>query len=124
MESGELVAAEKQQEAGPRPPRGRPFPPGVSGNPTGSKIGKRVTELYEGMLADFPEPSSFECTLLLSAARMLARSERVQKSEDAVRCSNAAVRLLRSLRVARRKGGRPGGSPLRERLARAAEVAS
>jgi hypothetical protein len=122
MESSQPVAADGQRAEHRPGLRGRPFPPGVSGNPSGNQVGKRVTELYEGMLADFPEPSSFERTLISSAARMLARSERVHNHEDAVRCSNAAVRLLTSLRVARRKRGRPAGvPPLRERLA--AEVA-
>jgi hypothetical protein len=106
-----------QQQVGQRnKPRGRPFPPGVSGNPLGphAVVKERVEALVGQWVADFPELTAIERSLLQQAAQLLVRAERIKDHDVAVRASNSAARLLASLRKKRSKPGRP---PLRERLA-------
>ena len=42
-----------QEHENRRKPGGRPWPKGVSGNPSGSKVSKRVTALFEALADDF-----------------------------------------------------------------------
>jgi hypothetical protein len=97
----------------------------VSGNPAGhAVIGKRVSELFDAMAADFQEPlGGIERSLLLQAAKLLVRSERAKDGDIAVRCANAARRILAGLRSrgASQVPGTPPWSPLRSSLAKAAE---
>lgn len=81
-----------------------PWPPGTSGNPSGSKLNKRVAALFDAMAADFEGTlSAIDRTMLLQACRLLIRSERTPDADLAVRLSNAAARLLASLRSAKRR---------------------
>ena len=98
-------AAPSIEQAGPqdRPKRRGRWKPGESGNPTGSRVSKRVVELFTNMSADFVELTAVEGALLQQAARLMARSERTQTAEDAVRLANAATRILGKLRAERRK---------------------
>jgi hypothetical protein len=97
-------------------PRGNPWPKGTSGNPSGSTVSKRVVALFEAMAADLGGEgalSAIDRAMLLQSCRLLIRSERTKDAEDAVRLSNAAARLLSTLRNTKRQ--RPA-IPLRERL--------
>jgi hypothetical protein len=90
----------------------RPWRKGESGNPHGRAV--RAIKLFELMAPDFGELSAVESAVLLQACRLMARGERAANPNNAVRLSNAAVRLLTTLR---RKRSRPDRPPLRERLA-------
>jgi hypothetical protein len=76
-----------------RKPGGRPWPKGVSGNPSGSKVSKRVTVLFEALADELggADLSATDRALLMQACRLLVRSERVKEAEDAVKCANAGV---------------------------------
>jgi hypothetical protein len=117
--------AATEQQADQRKQRGRPFAPGVSGDPTGGRatkalIHQRVTALVEEWTADFEGGvTSIERSLLQQAARLLIRAERTHDADVAVRASSVAQRMLGSVRTKRRsKRGRP---PLHERVAAAVE---
>ena len=99
--------------AGRRKPGGRPFPPGVSGNPLGpfAVVSKRVAEVFDLMAADFEDLTGIDRLQLQQAARLHVRAEKTKNPDIAVRASNAASRMLASLSKKRRKRGRP---PLRE----------
>ncbi len=79
----------------------------MSGNPAGRRLrGKRFTELFDGMAADFGGVDALtpvQSVMLSQACRLLMRAEREKNAEDAVRLSNAAVRMLGSLRNGRRQ---------------------
>jgi hypothetical protein len=99
---------------------GRPWPKGVSGNPSGSKVSKRVAILFEALADELggADLSATDRALLMQACRLLVRSERVKEAEDAVKCANAARRILASLRSRYEVTGSPPWSPLRAQLAR------
>ena len=135
MESSAETAAEpaakeqpaKEQPAGQgrgaRGP-GRRFQPGQSGNPAGARSRQdRVAAKFAVLARDFPEPrTGVEDSLLGQAARLLDRAERAVDGDIAVRCANAAARILASLRNGRRAHRRDQVAvPLREQLAREAE---
>jgi hypothetical protein len=113
MESDPNLTATEQRPA-ERSVRGRPFPPGVSGNPGGRvNLQQRTAELYAIMAADLGGSfSGMDELLLVQACRMLARSEKTADPEIAVKCSNAGTRLLSILRKKRPRAGRP----MREQL--------
>jgi hypothetical protein len=101
--------------------RGR-FKPGQSGNPSGSNVSKRFTELFEAMLLDFGgELSAVERALLAQACRLIVRSERERDTDACVRLSNASARLLATLRKKQRQ---PAPGPTLEEHLRAAELAA
>lgn len=84
--------------------RGRQWPKGTSGNPLGgSVVSKRIIELFESMRADFNDLTAIETELLLQAARLMWRAERVKDGDTAVRLTNSASRLLTNLRNGRRQ---------------------
>jgi hypothetical protein len=84
--------------------RGRQWPKGTSGNPLGGAVvAKRITELFESMRADFHDLTAVETELLLQAARLMWRAERVRDGDTAVRLTNSASRLLTNLRNGRRQ---------------------
>ncbi len=93
-------------------PRGKPWPPGTSGNPEGGRIrSRRIDALYTDLAADLGGASTLTAvqnTLVRQAARMLARAERERNAEHVVRLTNCASRLLASLRNGRRKPAEPG----------------
>ena len=131
MESSAETAADpaaKEQPAGQTPGRargpGRRFQPGQSGNPAGARSRQdRVAAKFAVLARDFPEPrTGVEDSLLGQAARLLDRAERAVDGDIAVRCANAAARILASLRNGRRAHRRDQVAvPLREQLAREAE---
>ncbi|MGO9682382.1 MAG: hypothetical protein ACLPTZ_07310 [Beijerinckiaceae bacterium] len=102
--------------------RGRPWPPGVSGNLAGRALrGKRFGELFDGLAADFGGASGLtpaQAIMLSQAVRLLMRAERERTAEDTVRLSNAAVRMLSSLRNGRRKPAVPALEAHLDKLAR------
>jgi hypothetical protein len=105
-----------------RKPGGRPWPKGMSGNPSGSKVSKRVTTLFEALADEFggADLSAADRALLMQACRLLVRSERVKEAEDAVKCANAARRILAGLRREQADAGY--WSPLRAKLARSQQT--
>jgi len=118
--------AAAEQESGRRPGlRGKPWPPGVSGNPTGSRTSKRALALFDAMAADFGGAdalSAIDKTMLAQACRLLVRSERARDADIAVRLSNASARLLAGLRKTKRQPA--SGPTLAQYLAgKAAQVA-
>ena len=78
--------------------RGRPWPKGVSGNPSGSRTSKRAVLLADEMAADLGELNAIERTMLAQACKLLIRSERVKDLSVATRMSSEARRLLELLR--------------------------
>jgi hypothetical protein len=123
-EMDQAVAATEQQADQPKP-RGRPFSPGVSGDPTGGRatkalIKQRIAELVEEWSADFEgRLTGIERSLLEQAARLLIRAERTHNPDICVRASSVAQRMLAAVRNKKRKVGRP--TVLRDRVT-AAEV--
>jgi hypothetical protein len=110
-------AGVEQEHEHRRKPGGRPWPKGVSGNPSGSKVSKRVTALFENLADDFggADLSATDRALLMQACRLLVRSERVKEADEAVKCANAARRILAGMRSRHEVTGVPW-SPLRDSL--------
>ncbi len=117
-----MQRAEQEHEQ-PTRQRGRPFPPGTSGNPRGAALTReRVATLMRELAADLGGLSNLSAgdrTLLERAASLLAVTP--SRHEDRVRGINAAGRILAGLRKRRSKrdvtvGER--GPPLAELLAR------
>jgi hypothetical protein len=79
-------------------------------------VAARIDAKVAVLARDFPEPwTGVESLQLRQAAQLLDRSERTIDGDIAVRCANAAARLLVSLQNGRRSLSH---EPLRERLAR------
>ena len=103
---------------------GGPWLPGQSGNPSGSKVSKHFAELYETLAADFDgQLSAVEGAMLGQALRLMLRSRRCKDVDDLARLSNAATRILISLRC-RRAGAPPKPRSLDEHLRDAEEASS
>jgi hypothetical protein len=105
-------------------PRGRPFPKGVSGNPSGKTLGKRYLALFADLARDLGGEdalSAIDRALLSQAVGLMVRAERVKDTDDAVRLANASARLLTGLRKKQRQ---PAFVPLRERWALEVEAES
>ena len=95
------AAADTQEDPQRQAPRGRPWPKGVSGNPSGRILGKRYLTLYGDLARDLGGEaalSAIERALLSQAVGLMVRAERVKETDDAVRLANASARLLASLR--------------------------
>jgi hypothetical protein len=117
-----------QREATPEERRhhgGRPWPKGVSGNPSGSKLSKRFADLFAAALAEFGAAalSASDRALLEQACRLMAR--RMRNEENAIKATNSARRIIASLH--KRYGHTPASpapalpwSPLRSRITAAA----
>jgi hypothetical protein len=122
MESDQPIAAASDQPAAKRKPGGRPFQPGVSGNPSGvakHPASARIAELIDQWTADFDgRLTAIERSLLQQAARLLVKAERTKNPDIAVRASSAASRMLASVRI--KKRDRRGRPPIRERVMEAA----
>jgi hypothetical protein len=86
-------------EATPLQSRRHSWPPGVSGNPSGTS--KRFATLYSAMLAEFGELSVTDKTLLAHAVKMLLKAQRTKAPDDQVRLTNTATRVL--VRLEQRK---------------------
>jgi hypothetical protein len=128
MENGSqtapLTAASEQQTAQPaRKIIGRPWVKGQSGNPLGIKTPRRITDLFEALAAEYGGVADLSVTdraLIMQAARLFVRSERVKKDADAVKCANAARRMLIGLRKRHEQDGSSDAwSPLRHHRAEA-----
>jgi hypothetical protein len=94
-------AATEQSEAQRPRHGGRPWPKGVSGNPSGSRANKRAVALFAEMANDFGGPSALSAidrAMLDQAATLLARSRRVKDPDVALRMGGEARRLLECLR--------------------------
>jgi hypothetical protein len=87
-QTAQLNAPEKPK------PRGAPWEPGQSGNPSGRTFGKRAQRLYDAMTADFAgvELSAGDRALLESAARLLAR--RMKSDDNAIRATGQARKIV------------------------------
>jgi len=119
------IAGLEQEHEHRRKPRGRPWPKGVSGNPSGSKVSKRVTNLFEALANEFggADLSATDRALLMQACRLLVRSERVKEAEIAVKCANAARRILAGLRRGTADDlAKAPWSPLRSQIAAVSET--
>jgi len=85
---------------------GRPFPPGVSGNPLGRRLlGKRAQQLADEMSRDFggfDALTGVQKVMMRRAATLLAKSETANDPDAQVRLTNCAVRVLGNLRNGRR----------------------
>ena len=85
---------------------GRPFPPGVSGNPLGRRLlSKRAQQLADEMSADFGGfhmLTGVQQVMMRRAATLFAKSETANNPDDAVRLTNCACRVLGNLRNGRR----------------------
>ena len=92
----------EQQSSAGAPQRkhgGRPFPPGVSGNPRGGgAVSARTEELFVTMVVDFDSLSATDEILLRAACRLLARAEKTKDVDAAVRLNSEARRGIDSLR--------------------------
>lgn len=110
----------EEQRAAATTQRGRPFPPGVSGNPQGgSVINRRADELFAGVAADFGVLSATDEILLRAACRLLARAEKTKDEDAAVRLSSEGRRGIDALR--RRHTPKHDSEPRLEDIAQAAE---
>jgi len=79
--------------------RGRPWPAGVSGNPSGRPLVRiRARKLFATMIVDFGELGPTDRILLERAGFLLARSERLNDADVAMRMSAEARRIIASLR--------------------------
>jgi hypothetical protein len=107
------------QDAATAPKRrrgpGRPFAPGVSGNPSGSRATFRriVAELERELGGNLP-PSKRLLVEQLADLKMRARKA---GASEAVRISNSISRLLAQLGLDGRPAAPAAHVPLRERLA-------
>jgi hypothetical protein len=100
--------------------RGRPWPKGVSGNSSGSRVSKRVVTLFSDMVTDFGGEAALlavDRALLMQACRLMVRAERVKDADAAVRLSSEARRGLGALR--RRVAAAPRDEPMASEVLRA-----
>lgn len=116
MQPSAVAEQEKTQR-----PTGRPWPKGVSGNPSGRTLGKRYLALFADLARDLGGENALtgiERALIGQACQLMLRSERVCDADDAVRLANAASRILATL-TAKRAARKPALGPdaLREYLA-------
>jgi hypothetical protein len=80
---------------------GRPWPKGMSGNPTGIRISKHALKLFYEIAAELGGVDSLpamDAALLLQATRLLVRSSRLKDHDAAIRMSSEARRTLEGLR--------------------------
>ena len=118
-----------QQVAPTRRVRGRPFPPGVSGNPLGRRVkSQRFVELYDGLAEPYGGPerlTTFQRVMLAQAVRLLMRAERTRDADMAVRLTNAGCRALAAVQSGpnprKPVPPKPPVPSLAEHLARTAE---
>lgn len=110
------AAAAKQQTDQRPKPRGRPWPPGVSGNPFGRTLGKRYFTLFGDLARDLGGEAALtgiQRALLGQACQLMVRSEQVRVADDAVRLANAAQRILTTLTAKRTSSKQLGPDSLR-----------
>jgi hypothetical protein len=94
------IGACKQRSAAPdKRTVGRPFLPGVSGNPLCRRLlSKRAQQLADEMSADFggfDKLRGVQQVMMRRAATLFARSETANNPDDAVRLTNCACRVSR-----------------------------
>jgi hypothetical protein len=121
METTPKTINEQQAEQRLKP-RGKPWPPGTSGNPAGRPtMSKRVAALYAALANEHGEGSTLSVvnqTLLLQACKLIARGEQTKEAADAVKCLNAARRLLAGLKLDVAKSPRRALGPFGRSLQR------
>ncbi len=97
--------------------RGRPWPPGVSGNPGGQRAMRdRAAQTFGELVSERGGEMALQPTDLLrlqQAALLIERSKRTRDAGVAVKAANAADRLLRAVPVPTQTPR----VPLREQLA-------
>jgi hypothetical protein len=98
------------------------FQPGQSGNLSGTKSPRGLSELAAKLQADLPgiESSAIDMALLRNAALLLLRAERMAAGDRSVRSSSEARRTLEALRKRYAKPAKPTQPPLSEYLAQLA----
>jgi hypothetical protein len=104
---------------------GRPWPKGVSGSPSGSKLSKRFAELFAAARAEFGDAalSASDHALLEQACGLMAR--RMRDEENSIKATNAARRLHKRYgHTPASPPSPPPWSPLRSRLNAAAGAPS
>jgi hypothetical protein len=107
------------QEGNGRDARGR-FAPGVSGNPRGFSKSKRAAALFVDLANDYGGEASLsavERMWLGKAVDQLVRSERTRDSNENVRLTNSAKRLLAPLETKRERAAARPEQSLAEYLA-------
>jgi hypothetical protein len=112
-------AVVEQQTEQHRKPRGRPWQPGQSGNPSGGRISVRANSLFAEMAADWGGANSLSAidrALLMQACRLMARAARAKDADAVVRLTSEARRILVTLRK-RAAPPSPPGPTLSEYLA-------
>jgi hypothetical protein len=107
-----------EQGDGQRKLRGRPWPPGTSGNPNGRRsMSKRAAMLFQALAADFggvDALSAIDRALLEQGCRLLVRAERAKDADAVVRLSSEARRGLVALRRRRESAPRKESTPTLE----------
>lgn len=113
---------EQQGAASEQRVRGRPWPKGVSGNPSGSRTNVSAGALFVELSTDMggaDAMSAVDRVLLMQACKLLARAARARDADGAVRLTSEARRVIASLR---KQAQPPKGPTLEQYLAqRAAE---
>ena len=114
------AAAEQRREQQAQQARGRPWPKGVSGNPTGRRTSAaRHGELFAAIAGEFGDLSPLEREFVSRAADQLRRAERSKDNNEHVRLTRCAAQLIDRVRDLRReRKPEPAGSALDAYLAR------
>jgi hypothetical protein len=104
--------------------RGRPWPPGTSGNPLGATAYRRsAAELFAEVVTDFGGVDGLSATdrvLLAHGCRLLVRASRVRDHDIALRMSGEARRVLAALKRAPAPAPETPAEYLTRRVAEAA----
>jgi hypothetical protein len=106
------AAAAPTQHDDQRRKVGRPWQPGQSGNPSGSRLSKRFCELFQTIAADFGGAdalSAVDHAQLSQACHLMVRAERESDADIVVRLAGEARRLLAVLRK-RAPAAKPGAA--------------
>jgi len=114
-------AATTEQSEAKRRPRGRPWPKGTSGNPSGRKASARFATLFADLADELGSLTAIERQQLAQAVRLMIKIDTEKDAAVAVKLSSESRRLLNSLR---KRGRSPRGPTLQEYLASRAQDAA